>query len=255
VTVAAGRTRLVIIGAAGRMGTSLMRVLEQFPQLQLHAAIAAGARAVLGRDSGELAGTAPNGVRLSTGLGPALRGAGLALDYSVATASAATVRACATAGVPLLLGTTGLGPEMPAILEAAATQIPLLVAANTSLGVAVLQELVQQAAASLGEDFDIQIQETHHRGKLDSPSGTALALGAAALAGRGPTAAVGYASLRGGDVVGEHEIHFLGPGERLRLAHSATDRSVFARGALRAGCWLVRQGPGRYRMADVLGKK
>jgi 4-hydroxy-tetrahydrodipicolinate reductase len=255
VTAAGARTRLVIIGAAGRMGTSLVRVLGEFPQLQLHAALGSAGSAALGRDSGELAGAAPNGVPVSTGLEAGLRGAHLALDFSTAAGAAATVRACAGAQVPLLLGTTGLGPEVAAALQDAARRIPLMVAANTSLGVALLLDLVRQAAGTLGADFDIQVQETHHRSKLDAPSGTALALGAAAIEGRGPGTAVGYASLRGGDVVGEHEVHFLGAGERLRLAHSATDRSVFSRGALRAGCWLVRQGPGAYRMGEVRGEK
>ena len=237
------------------MGTSLLRLLPQFPGLRLHAALAAPGSTSLGRDSGELAGTAPNGVPVSAELELALRGAGLALDFSSAVASAAHVRACAAAGVPLLLGTTGLGAEMPAILERAAARIPLLVTANTSLGMAVLQDLVRQAAAVLGAEFDIQIQDTHHASKLDAPSGTALALGAAAGEGLTPSREVGYATLRGGDVVGEHEVHFLGQGERLRLGHCATDRSIFARGALRAGSWLARQAPGSYRMGDVLREK
>ena len=254
-TVRADPVRVVILGAGGRMGTSLLRLLPQFPGLRLHAALAAPGSASLGRDSGELAGTAPNGVMVSAELELALPGAGLALDFSNAAASADHVRACAAAGVPLLLGTTGLGPEMPAILERSAGRIPLLVTANTSLGVAVLQDLVRHAAAALGADFDIQIQDTHHAGKLDAPSGTALALGAAAIEGWTLNHRIGYASLRGGDVVGDHEVHFLGQGERLRLGHSATDRSVFARGALRAGSWLARQSPGSYRMGDILREK
>lgn len=247
---------VVILGAGGRMGTSLLRLLPQFPGLRLRAALAAPGSASLGRDSGELAGTAPNGVPVSAELESALHGAGLALDFSSAAASATHVGACAAARVPLLLGTTGLGPEMSAILERASSRIPLLVTANTSLGVALLADLVRQAAAVLGPDFDIQIQDTHHAGKLDAPSGTALALGAAANDGRSPSHhPVAYASLRGGDVVGDHEVHFLGQGERLCLGHSVTDRSVFARGALQAGSWLAGQPPGSYRMGDLLREK
>ena len=238
---------VVILGAAGRMGSSLLQLLPEFPRLRLHATV--------GRERGQLAGMGLDGVRVLADLESALQGAGLALDFSSAAAGAAHVRACAAAGVPLLLGTTGLGPEMPAILERAADRIPLLVTANTSLGVAVLQDLVRQAAAALGADFDIHIQDTHHAGKLDAPSGTALALGAAANEGCTLGQRIGYASLRGGDVVGDHEVHFLGQGERLRLGHSATDRSVFARGALRAGSWLARQAPGSYRMGDVWREK
>ena len=246
---------VVILGAGGRMGTSLLRLLPQFPGLRLHAALAAPGSASLGRDSGELVGNASNGVRVSAELESGLRGAGLALDFSSAAAAAAHVGACVAAGVPLLLGTTGLGPDMPAVVERAAGRIPLLVTANTSFGVAVLEDLVHRAAAALGPEFDIQIQDTHHAGKLDAPSGTALALGAAAKGGRSPSHPAAYASLRGGDVVGDHEVHFLGPGERLCLSHSATDRSVFAWGALRAGSWLAGQPPGSYRMGDVLREK
>ena len=248
--------RVVILGAPGRMGVSLLRLLPQFPGLVLQAAVATKANPALGQDSGVLAGAAPNGVRISADVALALRGAGLALDFSTAAAAAAHVRACAEARVPLLLGTTGLGPDLPALIAEAARTIPLLVTANTSLGVAVLQELVCMAAAALGTVFEVQIRDAHHASKRDAPSGTALTLGAAASeGGRIPAGRIGYASIRGGDVVGDHEVHFLGPGERLCLSHSATDRSVFARGALQAGSWLARRPPGSYSMADVLREK
>jgi 4-hydroxy-tetrahydrodipicolinate reductase len=251
-----GPVAVVILGAPGRMGTSLLRLLPSFPGLRLHAAVAASGNPAVGRDSGELAGVAPNGIRVRSDAEAALAGAGLALDFSTAAAAPAHVAACALHRVALLLGTTGLGAEMPAILERAAQRIPLLVTANTSLGVAVLQELVRAAAGALGAGFDIQICDAHHAAKLDSPSGTALALGAAAASG-GHLAAqrIGYASVRGGDVVGDHEVHFLGQGERLCLSHSATDRSVFARGALRSGSWLAARPPGQYGMGDVLREK
>ena len=247
--------RLVIIGVSGRMGLSLLRLLPQFPQLRLHAAVVGSDSVSLGRDSGELAGTARTGIPLSAGLESALGGASLAMDFSAATAASRHVQICAAAGTPLLLGTTGLGPEMPAIIARASKRIPLLVAANTSPGAAVLQELVRRAAAALGPGFDVQIQDTHHRHKVDAPSGTALALGEAVLEGRGLPGGVAYSSVRGGDVVGEHEVLFLGDGERLRVGHVATDRTVFARGALRAGLWLVGQRPGSYRVADKFKEK
>jgi 4-hydroxy-tetrahydrodipicolinate reductase len=170
--------------------------------------------------------------------------------------------------VPLLLGTTGLPPVLEPEFVQAATHIPLLVAPNTSPGVNLLLELVRRAAGALPEAYDIEIVEAHHRRKADAPSGTALALGAAAAEGRGrslessavyarqgvtgprTSGQIGFATVRGGDVVGEHEIHFLGDGERLMLRHSVSDRSVFARGALLAGRWLAGQRPGRYRMSD-----
>ena len=229
--ISAQTTRVVIIGASGRMGSSLLQLLPEYPQLTLHGTVSSADCANLER---------------------VLQRGGLAISFSSAASAAAQVRACAAAGVPLVLGTTGLGPEMPAIIEQAARLIPLLVAANTSLGVTVLLELVRRASSALGTAFDIQIQETHHRAKVDAPSGTALALGAAAAEAVGGSGRVGYASLRGGDVVGEHQVHFLGAGERLLLGHSATDRSIFARGALQAGLWLARQRPGNYGMADSL---
>ncbi|MDE2219766.1 MAG: 4-hydroxy-tetrahydrodipicolinate reductase [Gammaproteobacteria bacterium] len=247
---------VVILGAPGRMGTSLLRLLPSFAGLRLHAAVAAAGNPAVGRDSGELAGVAPNGVRVRPDAEAALEGAGLALDFSTAAAAAAHVAACEAQRVPLLLGTTGLGPELPAMLERAARRIPLLVTANTSLGVAVLQELVHAAAAALGAGFDVQVCDAHHGAKRDAPSGTALTLGAAAAdGGQRPAQRIGYASIRGGDVVGDHEVHFLGQGERLCLSHSATDRSVFARGALQSGSWLARRPPGRYAMTDVLREK
>jgi 4-hydroxy-tetrahydrodipicolinate reductase len=237
------------------MGLSLLRLLPQFPPLRLHAALVGQESRSLGRDAGELAGMAQNGVPLSADLDSALRGAALAVDFSTADAVAWRVPVCAAAGVPLLLGTTGLGPEVPAIIARASERIPLLVAANTSLGAAVLQDLVRRAAAALGEDYDIQVQDTHHRHKRDAPSGTALGLGQAAMEGRGRPGGVQYASVRGGDVVGEHEVQFLGEGERLRLSHVATDRAVFARGALQAGLWLIRQKHGTYHMTDIFKEK
>lgn len=253
---ATGPVRVVILGAPGRMGVSLLRLMPSFVGLRLHAALAAAGNPAVGRDSGELAGTAPNGIRVRADVGAALQGAGLALDFSTAAAAAGHVRACAEARVPLLLGTTGLGADVPAILAEAARVIPVLVTANTSLGMAVLQDLVRSAAAALGTVFDVQIRDAHHAAKRDAPSGTALALGlAASEAGGIPAQRIGYTSVRGGDVVGDHEVHFLGQGERLCLSHSATDRAVFARGALQAGSWLARRPPGAYGMVDVLREK
>jgi len=247
--------RVVIVGASGRMGLGLLRLLPGFPQFRRHAAVVGPQSASLGRDAGELAGLPRAGVALSADLDSALKDATLVLDFSTADAARGRVQSCAAAGVPLLLGTTGLGPGLPAIIERASQRIPLLVAANTSLGAAVLEQLVRRAAAALGAGYDVQVQDTHHRHKKDAPSGTALALGQAAEQGRGQPGGVGYASLRGGDVVGEHEVQFLGEGERLRLAHAATDRAIFARGALQAGLWLLGQPHGRYQMADIFKEK
>jgi 4-hydroxy-tetrahydrodipicolinate reductase len=255
VTAPAEPIRLVIVGASGRMGQSLLRLLPQFPQLRLHAAVAGEHSGSLGRDAGEAAGLTRLRVPISADLEGALKGAALALDFSTAATAARQLALCAAAGVPLLLGTTGLGPELSLPLGQAAQRIPLLVAANTSLGAAVLEQLVRHAATALGDGFDVRIQDTHHRHKKDAPSGTALALGKAATEPRGALAPVHYSSVREGEVVGEHEVKFVGEGERLELRHVAQDRAVFARGALRAGLWLLRQKAGLYQMADIFKEK
>jgi 4-hydroxy-tetrahydrodipicolinate reductase len=267
--LAAGPIRTVIVGATGRMGTQLLRLLSLYPKLQLVGAIASEGSAVLGEDAGLHAGASACAVPISAALPPLLRQADLVMDFSIASAAAAHVAACAAARVALLLGTSGLPRELEAPLAAAADVIPLLVAPNTSLGVTLLLDLVRRAAQALPRGYDIEIVEAHHRGKADAPSGTALALGEAAALGRDqtlgdaaayarhghtgarPPGQIGFGVLRGGDVVGEHEVWFLGDGERLLLRHSATERSVFARGALLAGEWLARRPAGRYAMRDV----
>jgi 4-hydroxy-tetrahydrodipicolinate reductase len=262
--------RAVIIGVSGRMGCSLVQAVRQRADFALAAAIAPTASAAIGRDAGELAGGGPLGVAVSADLPAALAVADVAIDFSHPHAAAAHLAACRAAGTPLLLGTTGLEAALDGPLEEAARRIALLVAPNTSLGITLLLELVRSAARALPEDFDIEILETHHRLKRDAPSGTALALGRAAgegrrldpeaaLAGAGasrggprPAGQIGFGVLRGGDVAGEHDVRFLGAGEQLVLGHRATDRAVFARGALTAALWLAQQPPGRYGMRDIL---
>jgi 4-hydroxy-tetrahydrodipicolinate reductase len=262
--------RVVLIGASGRMGRQIVRLLPAYPGLRLSGAVVSSGSALIGRDAGALAGVGELGVALTGELRALLAGADVVLDFSQASAAASTLSACVDAGVPLLIGTTGVGSELESALAAAARAIALLVAPNVSLGVALLLELVRRAAQTLPASYDIEIIEAHHRGKRDAPSGTALALAEAAAQSRGDTLAqracfarprsgparearqIGFAVVRGGDVVGEHQVLFLGEGERLTLAHSASDRAVFARGALSAAQWLARQAPGRYAMADYL---
>lgn len=263
----------VLLGATGRMGVNILRLLPEFPQLRLRGATASERSSALGEDAAARAGLPACGVCITSGVRPLLDGAGLAIDFSAASAAGRHVADCAAAGVPLLLGTTGLSPDLEPQLSEAAMRIPLLVAANTSPGLNLLLALVRTAAAALPASYDIEILEAHHRFKADAPSGTALALGAAAAEGRGTDlrasavyarhgvtgprvpGQIGFATMRGGDVVGEHEVQFLGDGERLMLHHSVTDRSVFARGALLAGQWLAGQRPGRYQMSDVFINK
>ena len=193
------------------------------------------------------------------------------VDFSAPDALADNIAAAVAAGKPILIGTTGLTAAHQAAIDEAALRIPVLQAANTSLGVNLLAHLVREAAARLGADWDIEIFEMHHRGKADAPSGTALLLGAAAAEGRGVdlaavsdrgrdgmtgtrrTGDIGFASLRGGTVAGEHQIIFAGEGERIELGHRAESRAIFARGAFVAALWLIGKAPGRYTMADVLG--
>ena len=263
-------TRAVIIGVTGRMGQALLRSAAEFPALVISGAVASRYSASLGRDAGEPAGVS-TGVRVTDDLPAALAGADVAIDFSQPQATGATLAACLAAGKPLLIGTTGFAPPLTeAELDAASKNIALLVAPNTSLGVNLLTELVRMAARALPAQFEIEILEAHHHLKRDAPSGTALALARSAAEGRGlpPAEAtagvgssrtgprrsgeIGFAVIRGGDIVGEHEVWFAGPGERVTLGHQATDRAIFARGALRGALWLARQPPGRYAMRDIL---
>lgn len=247
-------TRAALIGVTGRMGRALVRAAAGFPRLSISAAVAAPGNPALGRDAGELAGVAPLGVTVTADLERALEAADVAIDFSVAAAAAANLRACRAARRPLLIGTTGLAPELSGELEAAARDIAVLVAANTSIAVTLLIELVRSAAAVLPADFDIDILEAHHRGKRDAPSGTALALAAAARAARPSADAreIAVSALRAGDLVGEHTVLFTGPGEQLLVRHRASDRAIFARGALAAALWLESRPAGRYEMHDFI---
>jgi 4-hydroxy-tetrahydrodipicolinate reductase len=195
------------------------------------------------------------------------------VDFSVPEAAGPHLAQARRAGKPILIGTTGLTPDHQRLIDEAAADIPLVYAANTSLGVNLLAHLVRETAARLGEEWDLEIVEMHHRAKADSPSGTALMLGRAAAEGRevdldsvaqrgrdgitGPRepGRIGFASLRGGSVAGEHLAIFAAEGERLELGHRAESRAIFARGAVEAALWLIGRPPGRYTMADVLGLK
>jgi 4-hydroxy-tetrahydrodipicolinate reductase len=266
------------------MGLALVRAAAESKDISITAAVASPDSSALGKDAGELAAVGRLGVTVTSDLAAALAQADVAIDFSNASATQSNLAACRQARKPLLIGTTGFTPG--AEFEAAATEIPLLIAPNTSLGVTVLVELVRQAAAALPPSFDIEIIEAHHRKKQDAPSGTALALGHAAAEGRcqtlhgvdsqpdvgqGATARhgegsrqgnaprqgseIGFAVVRGGDIVGAHDVLFAGLGESLTLSHRATDRAIFARGALRAAVWLQSRAPGRYFMRDLFASK
>jgi len=266
------------------MGLALVRAASESKDVSITAAVASPHSSALGKDAGELAAVGRLGVTVTSDLAAALAQADVAIDFSNASATQSNLAACLQARKPLLIGTTGFTPG--AEFEAAARQIPLLIAPNTSLGVTVLIELVRQAAAALPPSFDIEIIEAHHRKKQDAPSGTALALGKAAVEGRCQTlhgvgsqpeavqggsarhgdgsrqgnaprqgSEIGFAVVRGGDIVGAHDVLFAGLGESLTLSHRATDRAIFARGALRAAVWLQSRAPGKYFMRDLFISK
>jgi 4-hydroxy-tetrahydrodipicolinate reductase len=239
---------IAIFGICGRMGQSLIQALgEQPASLTLTGAIASAA-------SGRLGSDAAAGVKVTADVAAGLRGAKVAMDFSQPGALLEHARACAAARVALLVGVTGFDAAARAELQSLSAQVPVLLAPNTSVGVAVVNELAALAARALGMAWDVRIAEAHHAGKRDAPSGTALTLGETVAGARGQTLRdIGISVLRQGDIVGEHTVSFTTAGERIEIAHRATDRMIFARGALRAAQWLVGRPPGLYGMKDVLG--
>ncbi|HEY6101546.1 MAG TPA: 4-hydroxy-tetrahydrodipicolinate reductase [Anaeromyxobacter sp.] len=262
---------VVVTGAAGRMGTQIVRLVRATEGMALSGAVERPGAPAVGQDAGALAGIAPIGVPVADALAKALAGASVVVDFTSHEASAAHAELCAERGVPLVVGSTGFTAEARARVAAAARRIPVVLAPNMSVGVTVLFELVRRAAEVLGDGYDVEIVEIHHKKKRDAPSGTAVKLAevAAEALGRDPKDALAFArhgilgerppwqigvqTLRGGDVVGEHTVFFCGEGERLELTHRATSREQFARGAVRAAQWVAGKPPGLHDMADVLG--
>lgn len=260
-----------ITGCGGRMGRMLVAEIVATPGCRLAGGIEAKASPQLGRDLGELAGLGALGLVAGDDIAALLRQSDVVIDFTVPAASVAHAAEAARQGKPLVIGTTGLDAGESAALARAAAAAAIVWAPNMSPGVTLLLALVAEAARRLGPDYDIEVLEMHHRHKVDAPSGTALALGRAAAAGRGialdghsqrvrdgltgPRRAgdIGFATLRGGDVVGDHTVIFAAEGERLELGHRATSRRLFARGALRAAQWVRDRPPGLYGMKDVLG--
>ena len=258
-------------GASGRMGRMLIEAVRGSEDARLVGAIVREGHLWVGRDLGEALGGAAFGVTVSDDPVEAIAGAQGILDFSTPEATVGFAELAAQARAVHVVGTTGLGPQHLARLKAAARHAPIIRAGNMSLGVNLLVGLTRKVAAALGENWDIEVVEAHHRMKVDAPSGTALMLGEAAAEGRGASlerlrvparegmtgarvpGSIGFAAIRGGDVVGEHDVIFAAPGERLVLRHLATDRAIFARGALRAALWGQDKGPGEYDMSDVLG--
>lgn len=251
------------------MGSLLVRLVRDNPEFVLHGGTDKPGSAAISLDVGLAAKLAPLEVSTMDSLEPTLSRAKVVIDFTTPEASVAHARACAEAGVALVVGSTGFSPEAKAEMAEAAKKIPLVMAPNMSVGVNLVIEVAAQLARRLGEDFDVEVMETHHRMKKDAPSGTAMRL-AEELArslgrdsddictsrvgniGARPRKEIGVQTLRGGDVVGEHTVFFFGDGERVELTHRATSREQFGRGALRAAKWAVAQKPGLYDMTHVL---
>jgi 4-hydroxy-tetrahydrodipicolinate reductase len=264
-------TKIGITGAAGRMGRTLIEAISLVDGLTLAAAIEHPASSLLGADSGELSGHGKNGIAIVSSLAQVIDDIDVLIDFSVPDATMANLSLCSEACVALVIGTTGFTPEQQSEIERAAALTPICKASNFSTGVNVCFKLLDMAARVLGDDVDIEVYEAHHRHKIDAPSGTALSMGQVvadalgrdldkvAVFGReGQTGArardtIGFATVRAGDIVGDHTVTFAADGERVEITHKASSRMSFARGAVRAAGWLAGRDAGLYDMQDVLG--
>src|SRR6185436_5088737 len=265
--------RLIVAGAGGRMGRTLVKAVAETKGLVLAGAIEGPGSAVIGRDSGELAGLGKNGIAVTADPAPLMKNADGLIDFTIPAATVALVELTARTGLVHIIGTTGLSGENEKLIAEAANKAVIVKSGNFSMGVNLIAALTKRVAKTLDDSFDIEIFEMHHNKKIDAPSGTALMFGRAAAEGRGIDLAthsargrdgetgarkagdIGFASLRGGTVVGEHSVIFAGSAERIELVPRAADRMIFARGALHAAAWARGQKPGLYSMADVLGLK
>ena len=264
---------VVITGASGRMGQMLINELQGSDKLRLIGAVERAGHDWIGRDLSEAMGGSAMGVVVIDDALEAIAAAQIVIDFTTPEATLAHAELTAQARAVHVIGTTGFTDDQLAKLEAAARHATVVRAGNMSLGVNLLMQMTKRVAAALDADFDIEIVEAHHRHKVDAPSGTALMLGEAAAEGRGVqlsdvsvrgrdgitgargSGEIGFSAIRGGDVVGEHDVIFAAAGERIVLRHLATDRRIFARGALKAAIWGQGMGPGSFDMLDVLGLK
>lgn len=262
--------RIAIAGGAGRMGRALVEAVLGDGELELAAVLERAGHPALGREAGELVGL-PCKVVLSADVAAALAAADVLVDFTRPEGTLAHLEACAGLGKAMVVGTTGFSAAQKARIAEAAKRVALVMAPNMAVGVNVTFKLAETAARTLGDGYDVEIVEAHHRQKVDAPSGTALAAGDAVAAARGlplkdlavktrdgqigprVPGTIGFSVIRGGDIVGEHTVLFIAPEERVELVHRAVDRRTFARGALRAARWVAGRAPGLYAMSDVLG--
>lgn len=264
-------TRIAILGATGRMGRAIIQAAALNPHIKLTAALDRSGNPLLGQDAAAQAGLPPCGVMISDSLEAAVAQFDVLIDFSRPEATLSALPLCLQHGKGMVIGTTGFSSEQKAEIAAAAKKISICMSANFSIGVNVTLRLLELAAKTLGDAYDVEIVEAHHRHKVDAPSGTALRMGEAVAAGLGrdlkdcavyerygntgarDSKTIGFATVRGGDVVGDHTVLFLGEGERVEISHKATSRMNFSGGAVKAAAWLQGKPAGLYEMRDVLG--
>ena len=262
-----------IIGAGGRMGRMLIEAVANNPQTTLAAAIERSGSSLVGVDAGELVGLEKNGVALSDNLQAELSKIDVLIDFSLPDSTENNVQLCAANKVAMVIGTTGLNDAQEEALNAACEQIPVVYAGNYSTGVNVSLKLIEMAAKAFGETADIEVIESHHKHKVDAPSGTAFMMANAAAEARGQNlkevavygreghtgerkpGSIGIHAIRGGEIIGDHSVMLIADGEMVEIKHHARERMTFAAGAVRAATWVIDQAPGRYDMQDVLGLK
>jgi len=265
--------KIAVSGAAGRMGKRILALAHERPDMEISGALETSGHPAIGKDAGEVAGIGQIGVPISDNISEVVKNCDVLIDFSAATASVSHVEAAAAAGKAIVVGTTGFSEDQKRQINRAAASTRCLIAPNMSMGVNLLFSLVGKVAGALGDDYDVEIVEAHHRMKKDAPSGTALKLaeviaktlrrdlatdavyGRQGLVGERKPGEIGVLAVRGGDIVGEHTVSFVTGGERIELVHRAHSRDAFARGALQAASWLVSRPNGIYDMQDVLGLK
>lgn len=265
------KIKVAIVGCSGRMGQMLVSEVLQSSSCILSGATDQAGSTAIGKDAAVIAGHDPIGIIIQDDAAPVIMDADVVIDFTAPIATVDHLRLAAQASTAIVIGTTGMTKEDEKAIDLAARHVPVIYASNYSVGVTLLNELTRKTAAILEDDYDIDILEMHHRHKVDAPSGTALSLGKAAASGRNvdhdqvkqavrdgqtgprPRGEIGYATLRGGDVVGDHSVIFAADGERLILSHKASSRQVFSKGAIRAAIWATTAERGIYDMSDVLG--
>lgn len=263
--------RVGVVGAAGKMGKTLVTLIHESTDLVLAAAVDQPGLPVIGQDAGIFAGIGETGVFIVDDLAQVAADIDVLIDFTIAAATQKNLEICHQAGTRMVIGTTGLSMSQTARLDEISSSLPVVFASNYSVGVNATFQLVEMAARIFGDTVDVEIIESHHRHKVDAPSGTALSLGEHVAKGLGRDLAsvsqhgrhgltgardretIGFHAIRGGEIVGEHTVMFIAGGERLEITHRAQSRTNFAEGALRAAGWIVNQAPGRYDMLDVLG--